>query len=316
MSRPRASPIAASDAQESDRALGSKGLRLAATIIGALLLAAALIVVWRQRDAFWTAFGSLRSHSPGRLTLYLLIVAGSVAANLVLSGLLFSALISRYGKVGLREMQALIASATLMNFVPMRPGFFGRIAYHKAVNGIAVIDSTKTVMQAMILSALIAGYFVVAVFLSATFSVDLRFLAFGSLAVLVASAAFLPKTRIWLWAASARHAEVLVASARYFAVFALIGSPIDFRAAVAFACVNMIAGMVPFFANGLGLREWAIGLVTPLVTDYRMELGMTADLAVNRAVELIVVLAAGLAGIAWLAARSARHVQVRDRLDD
>ena len=61
----------------------------------------------------------------------------------------------------------------------------------------------------------------------------------------------------------------------------------------------MIVTLVPFFSNGLGLREWAIGLAAPLLTVYQLEHGITAEL-VNRAGELIVVLIAGLVGIAYL----------------
>ncbi|MCI0630632.1 MAG: hypothetical protein L0Y44_08275 [Phycisphaerales bacterium] len=274
--------------------------RVAGMIAGALLLGAALYMVWRQRETLSAARAAIQSMPTDRLVLYLAVAAGSVVLNIVLSALLFSALMSRYGKVGLLEMQALIASATLMNYVPLRPGFFGRIAYHRAVNQIAVVDSTKTVLAAAGLSAAIAGYLALAVTLSAGVSIDLRLLVALPLAAILIGAAIAKGSRLWLLAASARYAEVLVIAARYLAVFALIGSPIDFRDALAFGCVSMIAGMVPFFGNGLGLREWAIGLVAPLLTAYQMELGMTADL-VNRAVELTVALAAGSIGLVWLA---------------
>ncbi len=61
----------------------------------------------------------------------------------------------------------------------------------------------------------------------------------------------------------------------------------------------MIATLVPFFSNGLGIREWAIGLAAPLLTAYQLEHGLTAEL-VNRTGEIAVVLIAGFIGIAWL----------------
>ncbi len=71
------------------------------------------------------------------------LLLGSVLANLLLTGLLFTVLISRYGNVGRVEMQALIATATLLNFLPLRPGLFGRIAYHRTFNAIPAAASVK-----------------------------------------------------------------------------------------------------------------------------------------------------------------------------
>ncbi len=64
--------------------------------------------------------------------------------------------------------------------------------------------------------------------------------------------------------------------------------------------------LVPTGGNGLGVREWAIGLAAPLLTDYQIELGLTADL-VNRAAELVVIVVAGLASITWLGRRGKRR---------
>ena len=72
--------------------------------------------------------------------------------------------------------------------------------------------------------------------------------------------------------------------------------------AIAFACVSVVASMVPLFGNGLGVRQWAIGLLAPVLTTYRLELGVTAEL-VNLAGELIMLLLLGTAGAAWLARR-------------
>jgi hypothetical protein len=57
--------------------------------------------------------------------------------------------------------------------------------------------------------------------------------------------------------------------------------------------------LVPIVGNGLGLREWAVGLAAPLLTPYVLGLGLAADL-VNRATELVVILVLGLGGMAWL----------------
>ena len=122
------------------RAPPSRPLRWAGVVIATALLAAAIVVVVRQHDAIGQALDTMRQPAASNLGLLL----GSVLANLLLTGLLFTVLISRYGKVGRVEMQALIAAATLLNFLPLRPGLFGRIAYHRTFNAIPAAASVKT----------------------------------------------------------------------------------------------------------------------------------------------------------------------------
>lgn len=277
---------------------GSPGriwLRRLGLLLGAVLLVAAIILIARQHDFLARAFSAIRQPSMPHLFLLLACVLG----NVVLTALMFSVLMSRYGKVRLIEMQALIGAATLLNFLPLRPGLFGRIAYHKTINHIPAADTAKTIGQAIALSLGVAGCLALCLVLAVQFHLTLwvvlampfALLAFGTL---------VGSTRLWALAGLIRYVEVFVWAARYYAAFALIDYTISIESALAFACISMIATLVPFFSNGLGLREWAIGLAAQLLTDYQLEHGITAEL-VNRAGELIVVLIAGLVGIAWLA---------------
>ncbi len=70
-------------------------------------------------------------------------------------------------------------------------------------------------------------------------------------------------------------------------------------------CVSVVAMLVPFVSNGLGIREWAIGLFAPFLGDSTLEIGLTAEL-VNRAAEIVVVVVAGVAAIVWLRCRRSR----------
>lgn len=280
-------------------------LRRAGLIAGVLLLSAALVMVWRKHEIITGALESIQQLSTVRLICYPAILTGSVAISIVLSGAVFSLLISRYGKVGVLEMQALMAASTLLNFVPLSPGLFGRIAYHRAVHDISAINSAKTVLQATVLSAVATLYVAGATFLSLRLDWSIWPLALAPIPALAAVGvavltvnSFRP-IRIWPWAGLFRYLEVIATAGRYYAAFALIGSPIAPSSALALACVSMVARLVPFFSNGLGLREWAIGLLSPLLAEHQVGLGITADL-LNRAAELLVVLALGLAGIAWL----------------
>jgi hypothetical protein len=271
------------------------GLRRIGFVIGLLLLIAAMVMVWRQRDVVGAAVGAIDRAALG----YVAVLVAGVVANVVLSAAFLGLLISRYGSVGRVEMLALTSAATLANFAPLRPGLLGRLAYHKTVNDIPISLSSRTVIQALVFTGVIAAYLAVVVAVSMAFDVWLWFGVLAPVPVLLVGA-FTASEAIWWRAGFVRYVEVLVWAIRYHAAFAAIGSPIDPTVALAFACVSVIATLVPFLSNGLGLREWAIGLLAPLLTTYRLELGVTAEL-VNRGVEIITIAVLGLAGLAWLA---------------
>ena len=275
-------------------------LRWLAFVAAASLLAAAVAVAWGQREVTGRVLEAV-GHPSGVVVAALL---GSVAANIILSGFMFSLLISRYGKVGVVEMQAVIAAATLANFVPLRPGLWGRIAYHQAIHRIPAIDSAKTVGQAVVLSVLVAAYLAAAVLVFSRLAFPLWPAVLLPVPVLAVGGLWRPG-RVWLWAGLMRYLDVLVWAARYHAAFALIDAPVGAEAVLAFACVSVMTMLVPFVGNGLGLREWAIGVAALWLTPYVLELGLTAEL-VNRAAELIVVVALGSASMVWLMKRGTK----------
>jgi hypothetical protein len=273
-------------------------------IVGLSLLAAAAAVVWRQGDAVFDPLQAMRRPAPG----YVALLAAAVAGNLVMAGLTFSVLISRYGRVGVLEMQALTAATALLNFLPMRPGFVGRIAYHKHVNNIPVRHGLTVGVQAAVITAVIAAY------LAGMLTVIRQFGPAGHGApggvwlgiiaplLLLLLAASHPVLRVWCLAAACRYVDVLLWAVRYYAAFALLGVAMAPEDAAALACVSVIATMAPLFSNGLGLREWAVGLAVPFVGAATLEIGLAAEL-LTRAVEIIIVTAAGLMSITILAAR-------------
>jgi hypothetical protein len=262
--------------------------------VGVALLAAAVVTVAREHETIAEALNAVRRPSLGRVCL----LAGAIAANVVLTALMFSVLISRYGRVAPIEMQALIAAAALLNFLPLRPGLFGRIAYHRAFNAIPAVATVKTVLQAAGLSVAVAAYLALALVVSGRLPVPL-WVPVGLPVPLLAMALAIRPARVWVAAGLIRYLEVMIWALRYHTAFALLGSPIDFQGALAFSCLSLVAMLVPFVGNGLGLREWAIGLAAPLLTPYVLGLGLAAEL-VNRAAELMVILVLGLGGIAWL----------------
>jgi hypothetical protein len=272
-------------------------------VVGVGLVAAALITVAREQGAFAEALDAVRRPSLGRVCL----LAAAVAANVVLTALMFSVLISRYGGVAVVEMQALVAAAALLNFLPLRPGLFGRIAYHRAFNAIPAVATVKTVVQAVGLSVAVAAYLALALVAAGRLPVPLWVLV-GLPVPLLAAGTAVRGARVWVVAGLIRYLEVMVWALRYHVAFALLGSPIDPHSALAFSCLSLVAMLVPFVGNGLGLREWAVGLAAPLLTPYVLGLGLAAEL-VNRAAELAVILVLGLSGIAWLTWRARRNLK-------
>lgn len=281
--------------------------RVAGTMIGLALLAAAIVVVARHHTDVRAAITSIADQSPGVRAKHIAIMLGSVLGNIALTAIMFRLLLSRYGpaekRVGVMEMQLVIASATLINYLPLRPGFIGRVAYHKSMNGVAVRESITTIIQAAIISALAALYLTAIVLILHNRPTSPWLFACLPLPLLIIAGMFVPPNhRVLLWAGAVRLLDVLVTALRYHAAFALIGSSIDWNSAMAFACISVLATMVPLVSNGLGLREWAIGLLAPVIASSQMELGLTADL-LNRAAELVMVTASGVPATLWLAKR-------------
>ena len=95
-----------------------------------------------------------------------------------------------------------------------------------------------------------------------------------------------------------RVADLIVWTLRYWVVFAIADSPVSMAQAAAVAAVSQVAMSVPLVGNGLGLREWAVGLLRASLPAWygvaaASSAGLTADL-VNRAAELLVAVPVGL----------------------
>ncbi len=268
--------------------------RIVGFLLGVILLAGAVFMVWHQRHAVTTALEAIRHPSPWLVMLLL----ASVAGNVIFTGLLFRVLLSRYGTVGWGEMQAVIASATLINYLPARPGLFSRIAYHRAVNRIRVIDSTKTVIQSALLSLFTAIYLIGAALFGGNHLVTIWVIVTSPVPLLIIGS-FRTGWRIWCLAALIRYVEFFIWAVRYYAAFALIGFPLSPSSSLIFASVSILASLIPLVSNGLGIREWVVGLLAPVLTTLELSWGVTAEL-VNRAAELIVIMILGLLGMAWL----------------
>ena len=126
-------PAATEGGQPFDRSHRSQ-LRRVGTIVGVLLVCAAIVAIWRNQ-----AIGeslARAAHNPDWMALAAIITA--IIANQVLTSGVFWMLMRRHGRIGFQEMNELVATSTLGNYVPMQAGSIGRMAYHRTVNGIPV----------------------------------------------------------------------------------------------------------------------------------------------------------------------------------
>lgn len=297
----------------------SRWRAIAGFTVGLLLILAAVWAVASQDVA--ATWGAIRAAPAWMVAAAFVLPLG----NWALMSATFSALMKPFGKVERGEMAALIAASWLLNYLPLRPGLMGRVAYHKAVNRIAVRDSLKTIagnvgcgFVAMGFGALVAA--------SAGLGTDRSFtwidrwsgvVAAAPAFVLLAIALGVRMTRAplaasWADASLLRYADLLVWAARYAIVFRIVGHEIDVFGAVAIATVSQAASLVPIVGNGLGLREWAVGLTAAAMPawmlgqgDMAREAGLAADL-VNRGAEVCAAAPVGLASAWWLGRRRPR----------
>ena len=116
--------------------------------LGTALVVAAVVAVARQGAGLTGVVDALRT-SPSWLVALLLALP---FLNWLCSAASFHVLTNRYGKVGAVEMGAVIGSAWLLNYLPMRPGLVGRVAYHKKVNNIPIGASVQVLALSIGLS--------------------------------------------------------------------------------------------------------------------------------------------------------------------
>lgn len=267
--------------------------------VGVALLLAAAWAVFHQQSLIASAWQTAMA-APSWLVAAVVVLP--ILSWLCTNGT-YLTLTRHYGRVGWWEMAGLIATAWLLNYLPLRPGMFGRVAYHKAVNNISVRDSARVIAMAVACTATGAALMVLT-------ALAVRSLApeehRGLVMALVQSGVWLslavaavtirvttPTGLTWrvLAALAWRFADMLIWALRYWAAFSLLGKPIDFASATGLAAVAQVGMLAPI---QFGVREWLIGLWTPV-----MVVGLTADL-VNRAIEVLIAVPLGLASSLWL----------------
>lgn len=305
----------------------------AACIVGLVLLAAAVYAVVRDGPALEQALVAARS---APLWMLVLVIVSPIA-NIAVISLSFSVLTGRYGRVGLREMTALITGAWLLNMLPLRAGMLGRVAYHKVVNGIAVRDAMKVLVQSLACAAIAIGLLLGTVLACARIGVSGVWVPVSTLAPLSVlgiathfasraesrsrpanqhtSTSPAPRPReLWRWPAAValRYADLLIWVARYVLAFAVLGVPLGLVRSTVVALASEVAMLAPV---QLGVREWVVGMTASLLAvpegepAVRLSQGVMTDL-VNRGAELACAVPLGLCSVWWLYAHLRRLGQL------
>jgi uncharacterized membrane protein YbhN (UPF0104 family) len=287
---------------------GRTGRRIAGFIVGVALIGAAVWVLAGQGQSLPQAWRSISVASPWLMAAALVLPV----VNLAIVSLSFWLLMRGAGRISPGEMFVVIGAAWLLNFVPMRPGLVGRVAYHRMVNGIPVRWSVWVTGFGIIAGAVAISFtLALAVVLGPHGRTRDWALTFGGAVTLTALVSVVLAARgspTWPYAATIglRLLDTGVWVVRYAVLFALVGAPISITGAVAITAVCQAALVIPLIGNGLGIREWAVGLTASALPPNVFTggnprgAGLTADL-LNRGAELAVALPLGLACWAYLA---------------
>lgn len=274
-----------------------RNLRFVGTIFGVVLVLAAIVLIATRGNEFSRAVGALARPSPMAIA----ALFGAIIASTGLSTIVLLVLIRRFGRVGFSEMLRLVCASTLGNFLPLQPGLAGRVAYHHLVNRIPVQRSVLSILEATTVSAFAVALLIGSLWITQRGIPGVPLAAGEEHAWWLPMLAGLmalpllpwPQLRPFAIALMARWIELLLWALRAWACFALVGQEISPRAALAFGCVAVSANLVPFIGNGLGVREWAVGLLATRLAGVTVEAGLAAEL-VGRAAEMLFFVPAGL----------------------
>ncbi len=308
----------ADESEDRTGGAGRRRLRWVGFLVGMAAVSAAVMAA-SGGVPLWERLSAIRA-SGWMWCVWLAAPLTSVALTAASFMVLTNARIRGAPSVGFGAMFAMIGGSWLLNFLPLSPGLFGRIAYQRACLGISVRDSMIVVGESIVLSW-VAALMVVPI----AYAADDPVLVLFALGVL-ASMWHVAMRRQWGRGsvAAARSAALVVKLAdqcvwtlKYAAVFRMMGYEPTLAESCLVAAVAQSAMLVPFIGNGLGVREWMVALVASHLPEWFREgggpmvaEGLTADL-LGRAGEIAVAIPTGLCCL-WLlsqrAGRGARSV--------
>lgn len=282
--------------------------RLVGAAVGLALLVAAVVLVVTHASSVSGALSAIAHPRPATV----LWLVGTILIAVPMGAASQIIMLWRFSRtrVGLGEMSALVSVATVLNYLPLWPGVFGRIAWHRVVNGIGVMDAGKAIVSVRLLG-LMTGLLLLGLVWAdgIVFDVpDIRW-AWLVLAGALSLPAVVPGLRCVAAAAVLKWGDLYIRQFQYVLVFDLMAIEIDATTGMALAGISSVAMSVPFIGSGPGLREWAVGWMTTVVNRLpdALVIGVMADL-VLRVATLVVMLPVGVVSALWLR-RRLREVQ-------
>lgn len=280
---------------------GKKVARLVGFIVGVILVVTAIIAIVRSAPTLDQLRIAVSKPNP-----WLIITAAlATLASIIGGGGMFYALVRAFGRITFFEMCKLIAASSVLNYLPMRPGLVGRVVHQEVVNGIPIRRSVYSIIEAAVICAITILWLAAAIAMMHWTSQRIVGAMIVALPILSALAYAMPERmpmRRFLEAIFWRWIDLLAWTLRYAMVFAMLGVDLPIESAATAACIAGAANMIPFLGNGLGVREWAIGLAGPALASWTTDTGLAVEL-VNRCFDLVVVVPIGLCVMPGIAKR-------------
>ena len=266
--------------------------RTGGLVIGMGLVAWAVVVAAGAID--WLMLAQAPPH-------FFVVLVLAVWGNLLISSYLWHLVTRGFEAnplIGLVNMVGLIQASALLNYLPFRPGLFGRAAYLKLVHQLPLRHSALcflivSTMGLIVSTAALGLWLITRLWLPMGPGVYA-----GALVVVVVALSFLvrgaarrvssrPVDKPWLWL-PVRTADLFVTAARLWLAFEIIGHPIGPVEALGLAAADRLVALIGITPGGLGVREWVIALVAPAAAPIALSAAL-----IDRAAEAGVVTVVG-----------------------
>jgi len=287
----------------------SRRLRTLSLALGLCLLLSATWSVVRNHALAGSAWAALRNPDPASATLLPLAVIATIALT-SLSLRILTARAAPFTAPAFTEMTALTLASSLGNMVPVQAGLAGRLAYQQRVHGIPIAIGVLIAVQSTLLT-LVAGAWLGAALLVVR-AAGLSWIAAPASIALIACGLADPRWRcsVLLHALLMRCIEVLLSALRVHACFTLIGNPIEPPACLALGIAGNLSNAIPMLGGALGVREWIVGLLAPVIGGVATTEALAAEL-LNRVLESLVIVVGGLLSTPMLARKLDEALRIR-----
>lgn len=261
--------------------------------LGLALAAAAGWMALRTVD-----FSNIPPLQPHLVALMAVAVTGSLAMTAVLFWVVTLSFDTR-SPVPLWRMTLLITASGLLNYLPLRVGMVGRGVYLFFKHALPATHYMMSLMVVLAVSLWVALVVAVPLGLWPLWGwwVSAGGLAVGALLTPTIARRLLMRRTVasWSWILL-KAIDLMVTAIRLRLAFAVFGQAIDWREALLVASASMLMGLVALTPNALGMREWAVGLVTAWMLPVAVGVGAMATL-LDRAMEAVVFTALGVPSV-------------------